>query len=205
MNYQLLTDSVFKIILRKPHYSGEFVSENDSLLPPPPLPMPILRRTSRGIDCWNREPYDSYNMPCRLGTLMKKNTGQHGKVVIRSVEVFKFHNGLSQWYPMIWGFDTNTLDIHYWVTSYMSGDHHYINEYPDTFEIIRLQFGSILIYCILKLKLLGRKKIKQRYLRTLLPDSVYNRREHLRSRLGFIMTTSQRSLIRKRIIQFLIG
>ena len=87
----------------------------------------------------------------------------------------------------------------------MSGEHHYINKYPDTFEIIRLQFGNVLIYCLLKLKIMGKKKIRQRYKRTLLPDTVLIRREHLRSRLGFLMTTSQRSVIRKKIMQFLLG
>ena len=40
-------------------------------------------------------------------------------------------------------------------------------KYIDTFYITRLQFGSIIFYCLLRLKILGRRKIRQRYIRTL--------------------------------------
>lgn len=204
MNLELLTNSVFKL-----RHKNLFVFNNDlniDELPPPPPPITKLRRTSRGVDCWNCEPTSSYNLPCRLdGEQFQLNYSENSSL-INTLEVYRSNNlGLIDWYPMRWVIDSSSLDVHYWSTSYMSGEYHYINKYPDTFEIIRLQFSNVLFYCLLKLKILGMRKIRQRYKRTLLPDTVLIRREYLRSRLGFIMTTSQRSLIRKKIMQFLIG
>ena len=144
-------------------------------------------------------------MPCRFSNHIKKTKSNDQLLLIRGVEVLKHHNGVRQWYPMTWGFDYNNLDIHYWVSSYMSGDYHYINKYPGGFEIIRLRFNKVLIYFILKLKLLSLRKIKKRYLKTILPDTVLSRQKSKRSRLGFIMSTSQRGPIRKKIMSYLIG
>lgn len=206
MNSEIIANSKFRIKPKKflpfkfdPHLTG-------FPLPPPPPGLPQLRRTSRGVDCWNCEPSSSYFRLCRLSDKNKQVEILNTLILINLVEVYKPNNhGLVDWYPMHWGIQMDTLDIHYWATSYMTGDYHYINKHIDTFYITRVQFSDIMFYCLLKFKILGRRKIRQRYIRTLLPDTVLHRREHLRSRIGFIMTTSQRGRIRKKIMQFLIG
>lgn len=204
MNLELLVNSVFKLRHKNPFVFNNNLSIDE--LPPPPPHITKLRRTSRGIDYWNCEPTSSYNLPCRLDGQQFQLKNSESPFLINTIQVHRTNNqGLTNWYPMRWVIDSSSLDVHYWSTSYMSGEYHYINKYPDTFEIIRLQFSNVLFYCLLKLKILGRRKIRQRYKRTLLPDTVLIRREHLRSKLGFVMTTSQRSLIRKKIMQFLIG
>lgn len=203
MNLELLVNSVFKL-----KHKNFFVFNNilniDELPPPPPITQ--LRRTSRGLDYWNCEPTSSYNLPCRLDGEQYELKNSENSLLINTVEVYRTNNkGIYDWYPMRWVIDSSSLDIHYWSTSYMSGEYYYINKYPDTFKIIRLQFSDVLFYFLLKLKILGKRKIRQRYKRVLLPDTVLIRKDKTRSRLGFIMTTSQRSLIRRKIMQFLIG
>jgi len=204
MNLRLLANSVFKLKHKNYFISNNNLNTDELILPPPPIFQ--LRRTSRGVDCWNYEPTSSYNLPCRLDGRQSQLTDGEKSYLVNTLEVFKSNNqGKADWYRMNWVLDSSSLDIHYWVSSYMLGDYHYTYKYPDTFEIIRLQFSDVLLYCLLKIKIMGMRKIRQRYKRTLLPDTVLIRRDNLRSRLGFIMTTSQRSLIKKKIMQFLIG
>ena len=204
MNLGLLANSVFKLKHKNYFISNNNLNTDELILPPPPIFQ--LRRTNRGVDCWNCEPTSSYNLPCRLDGKQSQLKDGENSYLVNTLEVCKSNNqGERYWYRMNWVLDSSSLDIHYWVSSYMLGDYHYTYKYPDTFEIIRLQFSDVLLYCLLKIKIMGMRKIRQRYKRTLLPDTVLIRREHLRSRLGFIMTTSQRSLIRKKIMQFLIG
>lgn len=200
MNLELLVDSLFRL-----KHKSVF-NFNSHELPPPPPPIRQLRRSSRGVDCWNCEPTSSYGRPCRLDRKQRNINQGINSFLINDVQVYRYNNqGVLDWFPMNWGLEASFLDIHYWATSYMSGEYHYVNKYPDTFEIIRLQFSNVLFYCLLKFKIIGKRKIRQRYKRTILPDTVLIRRENSRSRLGFIMTTSQRSIIRKKIMQFLIG
>ena len=206
MNSEILANSKFRIKPKKLLSCNFDTHLTGFPLPTPPPGIPELRRTSRGIDCWNCEPSSSYFKLCRLSDKNQQIEILNNLILINLVEVYKPNNyGIVDWYPMRWGLQLDTLDVHYWATSYMTGDYHIINKHKDTFYITRAQFSDIMFYCLLKFKILGRRKIRQRYIRTVLPDTVSSRREHLRSRVGFIMTTSQRGRIRRKIMQFLIG
>ena len=72
-------------------------------------------------------------------------------------------------------------------------------------RVVRAAFTPITFYFILKLKVLAMRKVKRRYMKTILPDATNIRNKTSQSALGRTMTTATRSPIRRLVIEYLVG
>ena len=72
--------------------------------------------------------------------------------------------------------------------------------------VVRAAFGPITFFFILKLKILAARKVKQRYMKCILPDtSNLRNKSPNQSALGKTLMTALRSPARRLVIEFLIG
>lgn len=72
--------------------------------------------------------------------------------------------------------------------------------------VVRAAFGPVTFFFILKLKILAARKVKQRYMKCILPDTSNLRsRSPNQSALGKTLMTALRSPARRLVIEFLIG
>jgi hypothetical protein len=73
-------------------------------------------------------------------------------------------------------------------------------------SVVRAAFGPVTFFFILKLKILAARKVKQRYMKCILPDTSNLRsKSPNQSRLGKVLMTAVRSPARRLVIEFLVG
>jgi hypothetical protein len=111
--------------------------------------------------------------------------------------------------PVNWNIDRFML-LHNEVTPYYGGERplHYTRYLSrnNKWSVVRAAFGPVTFFFILKLKILAMRKIKQRYMKCILPETsnVRNKNPN-QSSLGKTLMTAVRSPARRLVIEFLIG
>jgi hypothetical protein len=113
---------------------------------------PILKRTSRGVDCDRCEPSNSIGQLCEISS---EENNFCGIKVLRNGE----------WEDVSWKINISTNQIYYWATSYFNPPHKYIENIGKDYILCRPQYNIYTLYFILKFKIYGIRKMKERYLK----------------------------------------
>ena len=143
----------FRFILKTPKKKFPLVEINGEFLEIPDAP-PVLKRTSRGIDCDRCEPSNSIGLLCEFYPEINSDG-------LCSIKVFR--DGI--WHNVDWKINKSTNQIYYWVTSYFNPPHLYIENINRDYILCRPQFNIYTLYFILKLKTLGVRFRKKRVIK----------------------------------------
>lgn len=130
-----------------------------------PLEPPVLRRTSIATEAQYCEPSYSIGKLCQMEF--------NDKIKMYNIKVFDYPSMLEDednrnkkmWVNVKWKIDKDINNIHYFVTSYFNARQKYIDKIGVDYLLCRPQFSPIILFCILKLKVLFIRKIKERFLK----------------------------------------
>ena len=199
----------------------------------PPLE---LTRTCMTHEAWSNEPVECVNRICRIvcpvlvphpalnsdvWALVIEYVGTHIEVS-RSCPAYT--PGIPDWEafvppplvtqarkprpiygPVNWYID-RFMRLHNEAVPYHGA--HYVRHLTDQsrWHTVRAAFGPVTFFFILRLKILAARKIKQRYMKCILPDtSNLRNKSPNQSALGKTLMTAVRSPARRLVIEFLIG
>jgi hypothetical protein len=141
------------------------------IIAPPP---PVLRRTSRAIDCQLQDPSYSMNCLCQMDYDYKNN--------VYNIKVFDFvsmiededRRNKKEWIDVNWKIDKFQKNLYYYVTSNFNAPRKCIEPIDNYYVLCRSQFCPILIFFILKLKVKCLRIKKKRYLKMIFGDIADN-------------------------------
>ena len=111
---------------------------------------PILKKSSRGVDCQYEDPY--YSVKCLCEMVYNHTSNMYDIRVFDCIILDEKIDNKKRWINVNWKIDNLQKNFHYYVTSYFNPKIRYIEPIKDKYIICRAQFSSILIFFILKLK-----------------------------------------------------
>ena len=152
----------FRFILKVPKKILPLVEINGNLTELPDFP-PRLRRTSRGIDGDIYEPSNSINYLCES---IPNDINE-----LCNIKVFRY----GYWNDVEWKINRFTNQIYYWATSYFNPPYLYKDNIGEDYILCRPQYNVVTFYFIMKLKIYGIRKIKERYIKKKFNQNLKNR------------------------------
>ena len=182
-----MDNTLLKFYLKVPRFNFSSMILNGDLtnIPDPPQ----LRRTSIAYDAQESEPSYSIGRLCEMEF--------NSQLQMYDVKVFDYpvmledeydHRNNKKWINVKWKIDKEINKIHYCVTSYFNNPKKYIDTIGIDYLLCRPQFSSVLLFCILKLKVHFLRKIKARYLKQKIENEIVNKVFDFTPRTPYIKT-----------------